>query len=53
MSDCLFGVFVVFGEDEGGGERGDVKAQVEDGVAMGGEGFWVGWAGALNVWTVW
>ena len=53
MSDCLFGVFVVFGEDEGRSERGDVKAQVEEGIAMGGEGFGVGWAGALSVWAIW
>jgi len=53
MGDCLLGVFVVFGEDEGGGKCGDVKAEVEEGVAMGGEGFGVGRAGALSVWAVW
>lgn len=52
MGDCLLGVFVVFGEDEGGGERGNVEAEVEDGVAMSGEGFWVGLAGALSVGSV-
>ena len=53
MGDCLLGVFVVFGEDEGGGERGDVEAEIEESVAMGYEGVGIGWAGALGVGTVW
>jgi hypothetical protein len=53
MGDRLLGVFVVFGEDEGGGERGDVEAEIEESVAMGYEGVGIGWTRALGVGTVW
>lgn len=49
MGDGVFGVAVVFGEDEGGGEGGDVEAEVDEGVAMGGEGVGVWLADARDV----
>ncbi len=53
MGDGLFGVLLVVGEDEGGGEGWDVEAEVEEGVAVGYEGFGIGWAGALEVRICW
>ena len=49
MSGGVFGVAIVFGEDEGGGERGNVETKVEESVAVGGEGVGVGLADALDV----
>src|SRR5216683_2344063 len=49
MSCCLLCVALFAGEDEGGGECGDVEAQVEECVAVGGEGLGVGCAGPLDV----
>ena len=48
MGDCLLGVALVVGEDEGGGERGDVEAEIEESVAMGYEGVGIGWTRALG-----
>ena len=51
MGGGVFGIAVVFGEDEGGGERGNIEAEVEECVAVGGEGVGVGLAGSRNVWV--
>ena len=49
MGDGVFGIALVFGEDEGGSERGNVETEVEESVAVGGEGVGVGLADALDV----
>ena len=49
VGDCLVGVLGVLGDDEGRGERGNVKAEVEESVAVGGEGVGVGLPAALGV----
>ena len=53
MGDGLPGVFVVFGENEGGGEGGNVEAEVEQSVAVGYEGFGIGRTGSLKVGVGW
>ncbi len=57
VSGGLLGVAWVAGEEEGGGEGGDVEAEVEQGVAVGGEGGRVGGAvwvlGLLSPWAGW
>ena len=47
MGDGLLGVAFFAGEDEGRGEGGNVEAEIEEGVAVGGEGRRVGIAGLL------
>ena len=42
VGGCVLGVSRVAGEEVGGGEGGDVEAEVEQGVAVGGEGVGVG-----------
>ena len=50
MGDGLLGVALFVGEDEGCGEGGNVEAEVEEGVAMGGEGGGLGMsAGCLRI----
>ena len=38
VGDGLLGVVLFVGEDEGGGEGGNVEAEIEESVAVGGEG---------------
>lgn len=49
MCHCLFRVTLFACKDEGGSEGGDVKTQVEDGIAVGSEGAGVGRAAPENV----
>jgi hypothetical protein len=53
MGDGVLGVAGVAGEDEGGGEGGDVEAEVEKCVAVGREGIGVGAAVVQDVRTGW
>ena len=48
MGDGLLGVALFAGEDEGCGEGGNVEAEVEESVAMGGEG---GGLGRRDAWS--
>ena len=50
MGDGVFGVAVVFGEDEGGSESGNIEAEVKECVAVGGEGVGVRLARSQDVW---
>jgi hypothetical protein len=50
MGDGVFSVAVVFGEDEGGSERGNIEAEVKECVAVGGEGVGVRLARSRDVW---